>query len=79
MNTPTDLTCEYASNPINIDTRQPRFGWQLASDRRGRSQSVYQILVANSAANLLAGHGHKWDSGKVASNNSVIVAYAVVG
>lgn len=79
MITPTGLTCEYASNPINIDTPQPRFGWLLESDRRGRSQSVYQILVANSAANLLAGHGHKWDSGKVASNNSVIVAYAVVG
>lgn len=26
MITPTSLTCEYASNPINIDTRRTRFG-----------------------------------------------------
>ena len=67
MITPTDLTCEYAPNPISIDTLQPRFGWLLESDRRNQSQSAYQILVASSAENLLAGRGDKWDSGKVNS------------
>ena len=37
MITPTDLTCEYATNPISIDTLQPRFSWLLESDRRNQS------------------------------------------
>ena len=73
---PTELTCEYASNPLSIDTLQPRFGWLLESDRRNQSQSAYQILVASSAENLHAGRGDKWDSGKVTSDRSVNVAYA---
>ena len=76
MITPNELTCEYAPNPISIDTLQPRFGWLLESDRRNQSQSAYQILVASSAENLHAGRGDKWDSGKVNSDRSVNVAYA---
>ncbi len=76
MITPTDLTCEYASSPINIDTLQPRFGWLLQSDRRGQSQSAYQVLVASSAENLQAGRADKWDSGKITSDRSVNVPYA---
>ena len=75
MITPTDLTCEYATNPINIDTPRPRFGWLLDSDHRNQSQSAYQILVANSREILLAGRGDKWDSGKVESESSVNVPY----
>ena len=76
MITPTQLTCEYAPNPLSIDTLQPRFGWLLESDRRNQSQSAYQILVASSAEKLHAGRGDKWDSGKVTSDRSVNVAYA---
>ena len=73
---PTELTCEYASNPISIDTLRPRFSWLLDSDRRGQSQSANQILVASSEENLRAERGDKWDSGKVTSERSVNVAYA---
>ena len=76
MITPTDLTCEYAPNPISIDTQEPRFGWLLQSDRRNQSQSAYQILVASSSENLEAGRADKWDSGKVTSDRSVNVPYA---
>ena len=76
MITPTQLTCEYAPNPLSIDTLQPRFNWLLESDRRNQSQSAYQILVASSAENLRAGRGDKWDSGKVNADRSVNVAYA---
>ena len=76
MITPTDLTTEYAPNPISIDTQSPRFGWLLESDRRGQSQSAYQVLVASSAENLQAGRADKWDSGKVTSDRSVNVPYA---
>ena len=76
MITPTNLTCEYAPNPVSIDTQEPRFGWILQSDRRNQSQSAYQILVAGSAENLQSGRADKWDSGKVASARSVNVPYA---
>ena len=76
MITPTNLTCEYASDPINIDAPQPRFGWLLQSDRRNQSQSAYQVLVATSPENLHAGRADKWDSGKVTSDRSVNVPYA---
>ncbi|MCY4413338.1 MAG: family 78 glycoside hydrolase catalytic domain [Caldilineaceae bacterium] len=75
MITPIDLTTEYAPNPINMDTPQPRFGWILESDRRNQSQSAYQLLVASSAENLIAGRADKWDSGKVTSDRSVNVPY----
>jgi hypothetical protein len=30
----SELTCEYATNPLGVDTPQPRFGWLLQSDKR---------------------------------------------
>ncbi len=75
MITPTHLTTEYAPNPLNIDTPQPRFGWLLQSIRRNQSQSAYQILVASSAENLNASRADKWDSGKVNADRSVNVPY----
>ena len=38
-------------------------------------QSAYQILVASSEEKLNANIGDKWDSGKVASDQSVNVVY----
>ena len=75
MNAPFELTCEYAPNPLSIDTPQPRFGWLLESDRRGQSQSAYQLLVASSEEQLRADRGDRWDSGKVTAERSVNVAY----
>ena len=75
MKAPFELTCEYAPNPLSIDTPQPRFGWLLESDRRGQSQSAYQILVASSEENLRADRGDRWDSGKVTAERSVNVAF----
>ena len=58
------LTCEYAENPIGIDTASPRFSWTLDATARGASQAAYRILVASSAEQLDASAGDKWDSGK---------------
>jgi alpha-L-rhamnosidase len=69
------LTCEYAVDPLGVDSAQPRFGWVLKSDARGQAQSAYQILVAGSEKKLKADVGDKWDSGKVASDQSVNVEY----
>jgi len=76
---PKQLECEYRANPLGIDTQTPRLSWILQSDRkseRGQRQTGYQILVAASEALLKPGKADLWDSGKVASDQSVLVAYA---
>ena len=58
---PTHLRCEYFSEPIGIDARAPRLSWHVGT----AAQSAYQVVVAD-----------VWDSGKVASDRSIHVAYA---
>jgi alpha-L-rhamnosidase len=70
------LQCEYLENPLGIDTARPRLSWRLESDERGQKQTAYQLLVAGNAAELAANHGDLWDSGKVASDESVQIEYA---
>jgi alpha-L-rhamnosidase len=76
---PVDLRCEYLCDPLGIDARQPRLSWRseaLSADTRGDRQTAYQILVASSE-NVLAGdRGDLWDTGKVASDQSLHVVYA---
>jgi len=69
------LTCEYAHNPLGIDTPAPRFSWLLESSQRGQTQSAYHILVASSEQKLKDNIGDKWDSGKVESDRSVNIEY----
>lgn len=70
------LRCEYLENPVGIDVQAPRLSWQIESSERGERQTGYQILVASSAALLDAGQGDLWDSGQVASDQSIQVVYA---
>jgi len=68
-------SCEYAEDPLGLDTEQPRFSWMLTSYQRGQVQTAYQILVASSEKNLQKDKGDKWDSGKQDSDQSVHVTY----
>jgi alpha-L-rhamnosidase len=70
-----ELRCEYAKNPLGIDTPQPRFSWILESNQRAQMQSAYHVIVASSAEKLRSDIGDKWDSGKVASEKSVNIPY----
>jgi len=71
----SDLFCEYATNPVGIDTPKPRFSWILQSNKRGHLQSAYRILVASEERTLASNRGDTWDSGKVSSDQSVNVLY----
>jgi len=71
----TNLLCEYALNPLGIDVTSPRFSWQLIHWQRGQIQSAYQVLVAISLSELDRNRGNMWDSGKVATDQSVNVVY----
>ena len=75
MITPSELTCEYAANPLGIDEARPRFTWILESERRGQIQAAYQVLVAGSPEKLAEDAGDKWDSGRVESDKSVNIVY----
>ena len=71
-----NLHCEYTTNPIGIDVRQPRLSWQLVSDRRGTRQGAYRILVADSLTRIEQDQGNIWDSQRVSSDQSIQVEYA---
>ena len=47
---PVDLRCDYAVNPLGVDSASPRLFWKLEGSGRGQKQSAYQILAATTAA-----------------------------
>ena len=71
----TDLRCEYLADPLGIDVAQPRLSWRLQSPWRGQKQTAYQILVAGSEEIFKDGRADLWDTGKVASDQSIHVIY----
>ena len=73
--TVSQVYCEYAVNPVGIDTAQPRLTWILDARRRGTMQQAYQVLVATSPERLAANTGDLWDTGQVKSDESVNVVY----
>lgn len=64
------LLCEDLDNPISIDVANPRFSWQLVTDKRNTLQTAYEIKV-----NASPGGGAVWESGKVNSDMSIYVPY----
>jgi alpha-L-rhamnosidase len=74
--TPVDLRCEYRVNPLGIDETAPRLSWLVTSSERAQNQTAYQVLVADSESGFTHGTGNFWDSGKVASDNTIDVVYA---
>ncbi len=72
---PFHLRCEHRENPLGLDCAAPRFAWWVGDDQPGAMQSAYQILVASSLEKLHA-TPDIWDSGKVASDQSIEVRYA---
>jgi alpha-L-rhamnosidase len=53
--------------PLGIDTRVPRLGWRLESDRRGVMQSAFRVLVGSRPELVREGAADVWDSGRVTS------------
>ena len=72
---PVRLRVEQRVNPLGMDVRRPRFSWQSDATERGWTQTGYQILVATSEGLLRAGKADVWDSGRVASGESLQVGY----
>ena len=66
-----NLLIENLSNPIGLDILQPRFTWQIISDKRNIMQSAYEIRVIP----VVNGKTVTWNSGKVMADQSVQVPY----
>jgi hypothetical protein len=74
--TPLNLRCEYVVNPMGVDVPHPRLFWMDNSDERGQNQSACQILAASSMEKLANDEGDLWDSGRVASDETIQIPYA---
>jgi hypothetical protein len=57
-----DLRCEYNTNPLGIETSEPRLSWVLESNERGEKQTAYRVLVASSLQKLQSNAGDFWDT-----------------
>src|ERR1043166_9570483 len=73
--TPVALRCEYLDSPMGLDEMHPRLTWRVDSGERGEKQTAYQILVASDEKTLNGEGEALWDSGKVASDQTVNVVY----
>lgn len=73
---PTQLRCEYATNPLGIDVAAPRFSWRVETDRNGAAQRAFRLLVASTPELLAQNRGDLWDSGKIDDRQSANIPYA---
>jgi len=68
-----NLKCEHLPTPIGIDTYRPRFSWMLKDSRYGAKQTAYRIVVGTNENEVINGVGDFWDSGKVSSEDILVV------
>ncbi|HMF70640.1 MAG TPA: family 78 glycoside hydrolase catalytic domain, partial [Flavitalea sp.] len=59
-----------------IDIRKPSFSWQLTGQERNLLQTAFEIRVGTNMATLSKGKNIVWNSGKVATDESLHNLYA---
>lgn len=67
-------SCEYKAEPRGINPSSFNLGWKLKAEERGTMQIAYQVVLASEEKNLDSG-SPIWNSGKVASEQSILVKY----
>ncbi len=75
---PSGLMVDLLTEPREavITNPRPRFSWIIEDKSQGASQTAYQVQLASSADKLSDKYADVWDSGIVASSQSVGVPYA---
>ncbi|WP_430974569.1 family 78 glycoside hydrolase catalytic domain [Sunxiuqinia rutila] len=58
-----------------IAQRKPFFGWVVNSNQNNTMQVAWQVLVASSRHHIQNNEGDYWNSGKVASSQSINLSY----
>ena len=72
------LRVEHLENPAVVDEPKPRLSWvNEPKDEKVKEQcqTAYQVVVASSAEKLRRGDYDLWDSGRVPSDQSVLIPY----
>ncbi len=69
------LQCEYLADPLGIETARPGLSWQIRSSAQQVMQTAYRILVSDDSIALAHNRGTIWDSGKIPSDQSLMVNY----
>ena len=64
-----NLRVENLDKPLGIDTAEPRFSWQITSNKPNVRQTAYQIIVSDDK-------GEIWNTGKVESDQQLWIHYA---
>ncbi len=62
------LRIEYQKNPIGIDCSNPKFSWQIISEKKNIMQTAYRIVVNDP-------YGIVWDTGKIDEDTSIHIRY----
>jgi len=73
---PVALRVDELTTPLGIDDSAPSFSWQLHDPARGAKQTAYQLQVATKAEQLQSGKADIWDTGRIASAESLNLSYA---
>ena len=70
-----DLRCEDLDSPTAIDSATPHFSWKIMAEAGATMQTHYEVMVATSRKALQRDEADLWSSGKVVSDESVMVPY----
>ncbi|MEA1875912.1 MAG: family 78 glycoside hydrolase catalytic domain [Bacteroidota bacterium] len=65
-----NLRTEYLKEPLGIDNPQPRFSWEIISNKPGFKQSAYEIVVGTDEIAVHKGRGNVWESELVKSSET---------
>jgi alpha-L-rhamnosidase len=69
------LRAEYRVDPIAVADSKPRLSWIVDSGRNNQRQTAYRIVVSSTPEKLSRGEADLWDSGKVASDETLHIRY----
>ncbi len=73
---PAGLLCQGAADPMGLDETTPTLSWKLRGDGRGLAQTAYQIQAATTEDLVESGKPDLWETGRVASDAQLGIAYA---
>jgi alpha-L-rhamnosidase len=73
---PTGLTIDSLVQPLGIDSPKPLLSWKLQDPTTGAAQTAYEVLVSTHKPGTGPLTADAWDSGRIASNQSINIVYA---
>lgn len=70
-----DLKCENLYMPAGINTTSPGVSWKIKSTINGAAQKAYQVIAASEIKLLNESKADLWNTGKVISEESLLVRW----